>query len=123
VRVLVVDDSLEVRARVVAMLRELETIVAIHEAGTADEALAEARTRAPNVVILDVNLPGKTGLAILASLLSLPSAPLVIVLTNDPTDHHRRKALAGGARYFFDKSKQFDAVLEVLRAPAPTDDG
>ncbi|MEO7094469.1 MAG: response regulator transcription factor [Polyangiales bacterium] len=119
-RVLVVDDSPEVRARIVAMLREVEAIATIDEAASADEALTRARMHGPNVVILDINMPGRNGLVVLPALRSLPSAPLVIVLTNDPTDHHRRQSLANGAHFFFDKSKHFDGVLDVLQRRAPT---
>ena len=105
------------------MLREVETISAIDEASSADEAITLALRHLPNVVILDVNMPGKNGLSVLPSLRGLRSAPLVVVLTNDPTEHHRRSCLAGGAHFFFDKSKHFDSLLEVLRSAPPTPQG
>jgi CheY-like chemotaxis protein len=123
VRVLVVDDSPAVRARIVAMLRELDSVVAIDEAGSADQAETEARARLPNVVILDINMPRRSGLTVLPFLRTLSSQPLVIVLTNDPTEHHRKQCLDTGAHFFFDKSKDFGGVLEVLRRPIPTQRG
>src|SRR4051812_31654102 len=122
-RALVVDDSAEVRTRIVSLLHELERFVAIYEAAGADEALALAASIVPNVVILDLHMPAKSGLLILTSLRSLPSPPLIVVLTNDPTEHHRRQSLASGAHFFFDKSKDLEAVLAVLRSPLPTRHG
>ena len=120
VRALVVDDSAEVRARIVALLRELESILSIAEATGADEAVAAAQMCAPDVVILDINMPGKSGLTILPLLRTIAPAAVVMVLTNDPTDHHRRECLARGAHFFFDKSKHFGAIVDVVRGRAPT---
>jgi CheY-like chemotaxis protein len=112
-RVLVVDDSPGVRRRIAALLRETEGVVDVDEAGDAASALAIAVARAPHLVVLDLHLGRDGGLDVLASLKRLSRAPSIAVLTNDASDAHRRECFAKGADYFFDKSKEFEAVARV----------
>jgi DNA-binding NarL/FixJ family response regulator len=116
VPVLVVDDSPELRVRVCQLLRDALVGHDVLEAGDADEALALVYAHGPHVVILDINMPGRSGLAILPLIKSAPSAPTVLVLTNDPSEPRRRECMARGASHFFDKSRDFDRVVEVVRA-------
>ncbi|HEY3818533.1 MAG TPA: response regulator [Polyangiaceae bacterium] len=112
-RILVVDDSPAIRARLVAMLREIPDVEP-YEAGGADEALAAIGERVPDLVVLDVHMPGKSGLDVLPTIKALPSPPVVIILTSDPSEHHRRLSLAYGADFFFDKSRDFARVVELV---------
>jgi DNA-binding NarL/FixJ family response regulator len=118
VRVLVVDDSDAIRSRLVARLREL-LVVEVQEATRAEEALALCRVSRMDAVLLDLHMPGKWGLAIVASLKALCPSPVVVVMTGHPTEHHRRSSLAAGADYFFDKSHEFERAVEVLVRPTP----
>jgi CheY-like chemotaxis protein len=118
VRLLVVDDSDAIRSRLVARLRELPG-ADVHEATRADEALALCRASRVDAVLLDVHMPGKWGLAIVASLKALDPPPVVVVMTGHPTDHLRRSCLAAGADHFFDKSHEFERAVEVLVRPTP----
>jgi two-component system response regulator DevR len=113
VRILVVDDSAAIRARFVAMLRELPGVEP-HEATGADEALEAVRALPHDLVMLDVHMPGKSGIDVVPIIKALPSPPVVVVLTSHPTEHHRRLSLAQGADYFFDKSRDFGRVLELV---------
>jgi len=120
VRILVVDDSPAIRARLVAMLREIPGVEP-YEAGGAGEALAAMRVFVPDLVVLDVHMPGMSGIDVLPAIKALPSPPVVVILTSDPTEHHRRLSLAHGADFFFDKSRDFARVLELvaIRAVRP----
>jgi CheY-like chemotaxis protein len=115
VRILVVDDSPGIRARLVAMLLEVPGVEA-REAAGADEALEVIRTWRPDLVVLDLHMPGRSGLEVLPAIKTLPSAPVIVVLTSHPTDHHRRLCVAQGADFFFDKSRDFARVVELVRA-------
>jgi CheY-like chemotaxis protein len=118
VKLLVVDDSDAIRSRLVARLEELPG-AEVREATGAAEALALCRALRIDAVLLDLHMPGTWGLAIIASLKQLVPAPVVVVMTGHPTDHHRRSSLAAGADYFFDKSHEFERALEVLVRPTP----
>lgn len=115
VRVLLIDDSAAVRSRLARMLEE-QPEVDIEEAEGVAEALEAVRRRRPDVVVLDIRLRGGSGLDVLRSLKSAPAPPVVIMLTNHASDHHRRWCREHGADFFFDKASEFDKVVDVLSA-------
>ena len=112
-RVLLIDDSTVVRSRLVRLLEDVSG-VEVEEAPDAPEGVASARRRPPDAVILDIRLRTGSGLEVLQELKRGPSPPLVIMLTNHPTDHHRRWCEQHGADFFFDKTREFERVIEVL---------
>jgi CheY-like chemotaxis protein len=116
VRVLVVDDSKAIRDRLVAMLSEIPGVGEVLEAHGSGEALELVRARAPRVVVLDVHMPGPSGLEVLPQVKASAFAPVVILITNHPTELHRRQAIGLGADHFFDKSTEFGRVCDVVRA-------
>jgi CheY-like chemotaxis protein len=118
VRVLVVDDSAAIRRRLVAMLREVSG-VEVYEAERADEGLTLARRRRPDLVLLDLTMPGRSGLAVLPELKAASPSPVVVVLTNQATEQHRRLCIAEGADFFVDKSEDFATLLLDLVRPTP----
>jgi DNA-binding NarL/FixJ family response regulator len=118
VRVIVVDDSPVVRARLVAMLAEAPGVSVVGEAGDGPEALRLVRMHAPDVVVLDLNLPGMNGLEVLAVLKARPSPPVVIMFTNHPHERYRHACMRSGADFFFDKSRDFDLVVVTVAAVA-----
>jgi DNA-binding NarL/FixJ family response regulator len=112
-RVLVVDDSPAVRRRVAALLREIPAVADVDEADQPDTALRLAETHGPRLVVLDLHLGGRGALSVLTSLKRLAAPPAVAVLTNDASERLRRECLSRGADYFFDKSKEFEAVVDL----------
>jgi DNA-binding NarL/FixJ family response regulator len=114
VKVLVIDDSRPVRSRFVAMLAAVRGVERVVEAGSAADALAALHANAPNVVVLDLHMPDQNGLAFAPYVKRLFPDALLIVLTNESTDQHRRQSLAAGADAFFDKSGEFDAVVRLI---------
>ncbi len=111
VRVLIVDDSAILRDRLASAVGEWAG-VELMEAPGADEALAIARRSPPDLVLLDLHMPGKSGLVVIAELKAMSPSPVVVVLTWQPTEHHRRRCLAMGADFFVDKASDFSTVLE-----------
>jgi DNA-binding NarL/FixJ family response regulator len=114
VNVLVVDDAPGVRARLVAMLACITGVRRVVEAASATEALQALRTHAPHVVVLDVRMPDSGGLALATRVKQECPDALLVVLTNESTDQHRRRCLGLGADSFFDKSREFDAVIGLI---------
>lgn len=115
-RIFIADDSSIIRGRLVDLLAELEEIEIIGQAENCLEATAAIRELEPDAVILDIRMPGGTGIDVLRSIKKKQSAPLVIVLTNYPYPQYQKKCMDAGADFFFDKSTQFDEVIKVLRA-------
>ncbi|MCA8924563.1 MAG: response regulator, partial [Planctomycetes bacterium] len=93
--VLLVEDEAAVSASITAQVRALGH--AIVTAPSAELGLREAREAPPAVVLLDLNLPGKSGLEVLPELLALEPAPRVVVITANPSAENAIDAIARGA--------------------------
>ncbi|MEU3045346.1 response regulator transcription factor [Streptomyces sp. NPDC006984] len=118
VRVLVVDDEELVRT---ALRRILDAADGVAVAGACDgpEALAAARALHPDLVLLDVDMPGAPGLDVLPALRALPEAPAVAMLTALDTADHVAAALRLGASGFLLKTMEprlFGDAVRLLAA-------
>jgi DNA-binding NarL/FixJ family response regulator len=113
--VFIVDDSPVVRDRLITMISELPNVEVVGQADIAFEAIHSIRQLRPSVVVLDISMPGGSGMHVLETIKKDRPEPLVIMLTNFAQDHYRQKCLQLGADYFFDKSTEFERVTEVLR--------
>ena len=114
-RVYVVDDSDFVRERLIEMLSELEEVEIVGETGDPLQALAAIREMVPDAVILDIRLPGRSGVEVLRDLKKEEPSPVVIILTNYPYPQYRKECTEAGADYFLNKSSEFHKIAEVLR--------
>src|SRR5512134_7722 len=115
-RVLVADDSEAVRRRVAALVGDVPGALVVAEAADAPSAITGVTTHAPDVLVLDVMMPGGGGLAVMDALAGRGSRPTVIVFTNLVDDELRAAFLARGADHFLDKSADVDRLMELLRA-------
>jgi len=115
-RVLIVDDSEVLVQRLTARLAEVAELEIVGHASTVPDAVREIHRAKPDVVILDIRLPGGSGLDVLEGMKKDQWQPIVIVLSNYSDRQYRRKCLQSGARFFFDKSAEFHKVAEVLRS-------
>jgi DNA-binding NarL/FixJ family response regulator len=113
VRVLIVDDDALVRAGMKMMLRSAKGITVIGEAADGSEVLGAVDHHHPDVVLLDLRMPGLDGLRVLDLLRSQPSPPAVLVLTTFDTDDAVLRALRRGAAGFLVKDTP---PTEIIRA-------
>ena len=119
-KVFIADDSAFIRERLPAMLSEIPGIEVVGQAKNGAEALDSIRALNPDVVILDIRMPGKTGIEVLHELKKDKPAPVVIMLTNYPYPQYKKKCLGLGADFFFDKSTDFDKLFDVLKELSQT---
>jgi len=114
-RILVVDDEAPVRSSISALCRALghET----EECDSGEAALARLETSEIDLVLLDLGLPGKHGIALLPELLALPDAPAVVILTGFGDVPTVVEAMRRGAADFLQKPVQLE-VLEGSLARA-----
>jgi len=118
--VFLVDDSPVVRDRLAMLLSELPNVEVVGQADIAFEAIDTIRKLRPSVVVLDISMPGGSGMHVLEVIKQDRPEVMVIMLTNFAHDQYRQKCLQLGADYFFDKSTEFERVTEVLsRLPPP----
>jgi len=115
VKVLFIDDSSIVRDRLKAMLSEVPKIETVSQAKNESEALELLHELKPEVVVLDIQMPGGSGIDLLRKVKKEKRSTLVVVLTNLSDPQYRKKCMDAGADFFFDKSSEFDKVFEVLK--------
>jgi len=113
--VFLADDSAFIRERLPAMLAEITGVEVIGLAADGIEAVNSIGKLKPDVVVLDIRMPGKNGMEVLQELKEFEPAPCVIMLTNYPYPQYRKKCLDMGADYFLDKSADFDGLFTVIR--------
>jgi DNA-binding NarL/FixJ family response regulator len=114
VKVLVADNSVLVRERLVALVSEVEAIDQVGQAGNAGEILGCVDRLSPDVVILDSRTIDRNGLQVLKTIKAGKAAPVVIVLSTDPYPQYREMCRQLGADFFLDKDTEFERVNKVL---------
>jgi DNA-binding NarL/FixJ family response regulator len=116
IRVLIADDHPVVRQGLRTYLELQADIVIAGEAGGGIEAAAEARRLAPDVVLLDMVMPGGDGIEALRRIGSGPGAPRVIVLTSFAEDGRVVDAMRAGAAGYLLKDAQPAELVAAIRA-------
>jgi DNA-binding NarL/FixJ family response regulator len=112
--VYIVDDSEVMRERISESVTDIADIEIVGQSGDPFEALDTIRILHPNVVILDIRLPGRSGIDVLKDIKKESPAPLVIMITNYPYRQYRQGSMGAGADYFFSKISEFDMIRETL---------
>jgi two-component system, NarL family, response regulator NreC len=119
IRVLIVDDHAVVRAGLRMLLDAEKDIETVGEAGDAREAIFEARSTKPDVVLMDVVLGGKSGIEVTPELLHEQPETKVLVLSMQDDPRYVREAFAAGASGYVLKdaadTELVSAVREVAR--------
>jgi len=113
--VFIADDSAFIRERLPDMLAEITGVEVIGQAADGIEAINSVGKLNPDVVVLDIRMPGKNGMEVLQEIKKFEPAPCVIILTNYPYPQYRKKCLDMGADYFLDKSTDFDRLFSVIK--------
>jgi len=113
-RILLVDDHEVVRVGVRALIDRQPEMEVVGEAGTVREAVEQARLLAPDVVVLDVRLPGGTGLEACRQIKADRPETRVIMLTSFPDDEVLFDAIASGADGYVLKQIGSDELIAAL---------
>jgi DNA-binding NarL/FixJ family response regulator len=114
VKLFIADDNKAFRKRLASVLAGIEGIEIAGQAGEVSEAIKSIDRTAPDVIILDIHMPGGSGLDILKTVKSTLHPPLVMMLTVGPGTEYREKCLAMGADYFFEKSSDLKKIMMIL---------
>ena len=118
IRVLVVDDQALVRGGFRLILESQPGVEVVGEAADGREALAMARELRPDVVLMDVRMPGMDGLEATRRLLSGGEAPRVLMLTTFDLDEYVYDALRAGASGFLLKDVRPEQLADAVRVVA-----
>ncbi len=118
IRVLVVDDHAVVRSGIRLLLQAEEDIEVVGEAGTAEEAVRAARLEKPDVVLLDVVMPGKSGIEATPEIRAAAKSAAVLVLSMQDDPSYVREAFASGASGYVLKEAVDVEVVQAVREVA-----
>jgi len=120
-RVLLVDDQALVRTGFRVILDAQPDLEVVGEAGDGLEGVALAASLAPDVVCMDVQMPGLDGLEATRRITAAPGAPEVLVLTTFDRDDYLFQALEAGASGFLLKTASPEQLVEAVQVLAAGD--
>jgi two-component system response regulator NreC len=115
IRVLIVDDHAVVRAGLKLLVDAEDDLEAVGEAGSAREAVFEARTTKPDVVLMDVMMPEQSGLAIVPQLVKEHPEATVLVLSMQDDPRYVREAFEAGASGYVLKEAADTELVAAIR--------
>jgi DNA-binding NarL/FixJ family response regulator len=118
IRVLLADDQAIVRTGLRTMLGAEHDIEVVGEAADGAEALAVAERTRPDVLLLDIRMPGMDGIATTAAVMAADSSARVCILTTYEIDEYVYDALAAGASGFLLKTDSPERIVATIRAIA-----
>ncbi len=113
-KVLIVDDSKIVCNGLQQMLANITGVEIVGQAHNAQDAIQSISEAKPDVVILDIRMPDKSGIDVLKDIRDKKLSIRVIMLTNYPYPQYRKKCEELGADYFFDKVTDIEEIPNVI---------
>jgi DNA-binding NarL/FixJ family response regulator len=118
IKVLLADDQALVRAGFRMIIEAREDLEVVGEAGDGDQAIRLAGQTRPDVILMDVRMPGTDGLTATARLTASPDAPKIIILTTYDLDEPLYAALRAGASGFLLKDVRPADLVDAIRVVA-----
>jgi two-component system NarL family response regulator len=115
IRVLVADDHPVVRHGIMANLKPQRDMTVIGEAGDGAEALARIKELLPDVVMLDLRMPAKDGLEVIAEVSAAKLPSKVIIMTTFDCEEDVNRAMKAGARGYLLKDSTQEEILDAIR--------
>ncbi|MGW3570034.1 response regulator [Streptomyces sp. NPDC000941] len=121
VRIVLADDQPLVRAGLRMVIADAPDLEIVGEAGTGTEAVRIVRELRPDVVVMDIRMPGMDGIEATRMITSNAPAPRVLMLTTFDDDNNVYAALRAGASGFLVKDMALDDILAATRVVAAGD--
>ncbi len=116
IRLGIAEDHTIVRWALREALGKADDIEVVGEAGTAAETLDMIKKERPDVLLLDISLPDRSGFDVLTEMRPLETAPLVVVLTWHTEPSYAARAIAAGAHGYVSKSVEPEELMAAIRA-------
>ncbi len=113
--IFIADDSEILRNHLITMINEIKELKIIGYAADTESSKSEIKRLKPDIVILDIRMPGEGGIAVLKDIKQVNSNITVIILTDYPYPQYRTKCMAEGADYFFEKSTETEKLIDTLK--------
>ncbi len=117
-KILIVDDSDILRNHLMTILSEMENVEIVGESIDTVSAIKDVRKKKPDLVILDIRIPGEGGIHVLKVIKEKNSGSKVAIYTDYPYPQYRTKCMEIGADYFFDKSTETEKLIDTIKTLA-----
>lgn len=114
-KIFIADDSRVVVERLAGLLEEVPGARLVGQAGDVPTAVDGIHKMKPDAVILDLHMPGGSGLDVLRAIRTEQPDVFVLICTNFPYAEFREECLTAGANLFLDKSADFEKIPSILR--------
>ena len=114
-KILIVDDSDILRKHLSTILSDMENVNVIGESLDTDSAIKDIKKKKPDLVILDICIPGEGGIHVLEIAKEKYPGSKVIIFTDYPYPQYRTKCMEIGADYFFDKSTETEKLIDIIK--------
>lgn len=115
IRILIAEDQVMVREAIASLLDLEDDLEVIAQVGRGDEVLDAARAATPDIALLDIEMPGASGLDVLSELVAELPACHVLILTTFGRPGYLRRAMAGGAAGFLLKDAPASELSSAIR--------
>ncbi|GIK58797.1 MAG: transcriptional regulator [Chloroflexota bacterium] len=115
IRVLIVDDLSETRENVRKLLQFESDIEVIGQAGTGEEAVEMAQQLQPDIILMDINMPGIDGIGASQKITELVPSVQIIIMSVQSDPNYLRRAMMAGARDFLTKPFGGDELVAAIR--------
>ena len=113
--ILIAEDQVMVREAIASLLDLQDDLEVVAQVGRGDEVLAAARAARPDVALLDIEMPGATGLDVLAELVAALPTCRILILTTFGRSGYLRRAMEGGAAGFLLKDAPAAELSSAIR--------
>lgn len=113
-KVLLVEDSQLLHDRLMELMSGIDGVEPIGTATTEAEAISAIDAGHPDAILLDLRLKEGTGFGVMRHINSKDVRPAVVVITNYALPQYRKQAEMLGARFFLDKTKEFEQIPDTL---------
>lgn len=114
-KVFIADDSDQIRASIKDMLDDIAGVEVVGEASNAENLTETIGRLKPQVVILDIRMPGGSGIGALKKIKAQHPSTVVIMFSDYSYKLYREKSMELGADFFFEKSNEFEKIETVLK--------
>jgi len=115
IRVLIADDQSLMREGLKLILSETEDLQVTEEASNGEEALDKLKHNSFDVMVLDIDMPKKSGFEVLSELRAMGNQMPVVILSTFSADDYRDSAKKLGAAYYLTKAQAPEEIIDVLR--------
>jgi DNA-binding NarL/FixJ family response regulator len=115
IRILIVDDHSLMREGLKLVLSETEDMQVAEEASNGEEALDRLKNNKFDVMLLDINMPKKSGFEVLTELRAMGNQMPVVILSTFSTKDYRDLAIKAGATHYLTKEQAPEQLIDVIR--------